>query len=185
MTEWLANIPPQYGWTLLGLAAVFTVYRFAVGLLRSFASHRSMTTPFVILRRVLRWLAVVVAGLVALQTMGALQTAWSTVTAAFTLVAIGFVAMWSVLSHATCAVIMMLARPFDVGDTIEFAETPNISGKVVDFTLLFTTLRTDNGDRIQVPNNAFFQRIIKRQPGDVVVSLEEQLDRDEPADAPD
>lgn len=45
---------------------------------------------------------------------------------------------------------------------------------------MFTTLRTETGDLVQIPNNAFFQRIIKCQQGHIDITLEEQLERDEP-----
>lgn len=177
--KWVANIPARYVWTFLTVVFVTIFYQVAFRLLRRVLSHQKRTTPFVILHRVLLWTSVLVGGLLVLQALGVLEAAWTTLTAAITLVAVGFVAMWSVLSHATCAVVMMLARPFDIGDKLEFPETPNIRGEVVDFTLIYTSLRTDTGDLIQIPNNTFFQRIVKRQKGEIEITLEEQFNRDD------
>lgn len=177
--KWVAEIPVRYVWAFLTVVFVTVFYQVAVRLLRRVVSHQKRTTPFVILHRMLLWTSVLVGGLLVLQALGVLEAAWTTLTAAITLVAVGFVAMWSVLSHATCAVVMMLARPFDIGDKLEFPETPNIRGEVVDFTLIYTSLRTDTGDLIQIPNNTFFQRIVKRQKGEIEITLEEQFNRDD------
>jgi len=97
------------------------------------------------------------------------------------LVAIGFVAVWSILSNALCALMLMLTRPFDVGDTIEIVPD-GIKGKVVNFSLLFTTLRETEARVIQVPNNTFFQKAIRCEEGDREVGLDEQLLRESDAD---
>jgi hypothetical protein len=77
VVDWLTNIPPRYGWTLLLLAVVFAVYRMGVGMLRSFSDDRRLATPFLILRRVMRWTAILVAVLAGLQTLGVLEAAWA------------------------------------------------------------------------------------------------------------
>jgi hypothetical protein len=73
VVDWLTNIPPRYGWTLLLLVVVFTVYRMGVGMRRSFSDDRKLATPFLILRRVMRWTAIVVAVLAGLQKLGVLE----------------------------------------------------------------------------------------------------------------
>jgi small-conductance mechanosensitive channel len=93
------------------------------------------------------------------------------------LVAIGFVAVWSVLSNVLCTFVLIVFKPFAVGDELE-VPADAVSGKVVDLTLIFTTLRSPDGEYIQVPNNMFFQKIFKRKPGRQAVSLEQQLSQE-------
>lgn len=90
------------------------------------------------------------------------------------LVAIGFVAMWSVLSNFLCTLVLVVLKPFYVGDEIELP-TANVRGKVVDLSLVFTTLESAPGETVLVPNNMFFQLIFKRRIGAQTTDLESQL----------
>lgn len=96
------------------------------------------------------------------------------------LVAIGFVAVWSVLSNFLCAFVLVLFKPFAVGDEVELTGGEGVKGKVVDLSLLFTTLEVGPGETFLVPNNTFFQRIFKRRAGTVTVGLDYQLRQDQP-----
>jgi small-conductance mechanosensitive channel len=137
--------------------------------------HKRIAAPIVIsMRKLLRWLTVVVSIVVLLQVFGLLENAWASLTAILAMIAIGFVAMWSILSNTLCSVILLVVRPFNVGDSIEFPPDP-VKGRVVNFTLLYTTLRTADGAFVQVPNNMFFQRMYVRTPGDTIIDLDEQL----------
>lgn len=130
------------------------------------------------IRRILRWSAVFAAVfLLLLQSFGLLQDAWAMPTAMVAMVAIGFVAVWSVLSNILRSLILLTARPFRVGDQIELP-SDNVEGRVVNFSMLFTTLRAENGAQIQIPNNLFFQRVILRREGSSQVGLDEQLLRE-------
>lgn len=93
------------------------------------------------------------------------------------LVAIGFVAMWSVLSNLLCAFVLVMFKPFSVGDELEISGDGGARGKVADLSLIFTVLHTQDGEQVIVPNNIFFQRIFRRREGRVTTSLEHQLDK--------
>jgi len=47
---------------------------------------------------------------------------------------------------------------------------------------MFTILRADNGDMIQIPNNTFFQKSIRRTPGEKKIDLYEQLVKEDPTE---
>lgn len=96
------------------------------------------------------------------------------------LVAIGFVAVWSVLSNLLCAFMMVLFKPFAVGDEIELTGGDGVKGKVIDLSLIFTTLSIGKDATVLVPNNLFFQRVIKRHAGTVTVGLDYQLRQEQP-----
>lgn len=125
-------------------------------------------------RKLLRGIAVLIAVVLILQSFGILENAWAALTALFGLIAVGFIAVWSVLSNTLCSIILVLARPFDIGDTIEIP-ADNLRGKAVNFTFLFTVLRTEDGGLLHVPNNHFFQKAVKRMVGVTSVSLDQQL----------
>lgn len=95
------------------------------------------------------------------------------------LVAIGFVAVWSVLSNFLCTFVLILFKPFSVGDYLEIPADA-VKGKVVDLTLIFTTLHGADDEYVHVPNNMFFQKIFKRRAGSQAIDLEHQLRQDKP-----
>jgi small-conductance mechanosensitive channel len=96
------------------------------------------------------------------------------------LVAIGFVATWSLLSNFLCTFVLILFKPFSVGDELELPTVANTRGRVVDLSLIFTTLQDEEGHTIIIPNNTFFTTIYRRKAGDETIELHEQLARDEP-----
>jgi small-conductance mechanosensitive channel len=138
----------------------------------------------VVLRLVLKWLLFVFGLLLALQQTGvSLNNVWTTISAVLTLVAVGFVAVWSILSNFLCTVILLIFQPFRIGDEIEVIDpslTSGINGKVVNINMMFTLIReTDETGRetgvIQIPNNQFFQKFIRRKAGRNSVNLNEQI----------
>lgn len=112
---------------------------------------------------VVRWL--IIGGL-AVATMLAvgtdLQGLWATLVGALSLIAIGFVAMWSILSHMLASVFIVVFRPFEVGDRVEIIGEDPVLGEVTDLNPIYTTLRTDDDGTLQIPNNLFFQKVLKR-----------------------
>ena len=90
------------------------------------------------------------------------------------LVAIGFVAVWSVLSNFLCTFVLVVFKPFSVGDELELpADT--VKGRVADLSLIFTTLQVSGNETVVIPNNTFFQKVFKRRLGTRTTGLGEQL----------
>ena len=140
------------------------------------------TLAFRPLRLVLRYAVIVVAVAMVLNVWGIpTQTLLALLGTVLGLVAIGFVAVWSVLSNLLCTFVLIFFKPFYVGDELEFP-ADSVAGKVVDLTLIFTTLRGPNGEYVQIPNNLFFQRMFKRRAGAKAVELSEQLRQEKPID---
>ena len=131
----------------------------------------------------LRWLIVAAAVVLLLKIVFdvPLDSLWTAFTAVFALIAIGFIAVWSVLSNWLCTFVILLTHPFSVGDEIEFAGEP-VRGRVVDLNFVYTTLRCEDGSVLQIPNNLFFQKVLKRHRGTSTISLVEQLNAGEAAD---
>jgi small-conductance mechanosensitive channel len=134
-------------------------------------------------RRTLRWLIAVTAVILLLKVVFGvpLDSLWTAFTAVFALIAVGFIAVWSVLSNWLCTFVILLTHPFSVGDDIEFAGEP-VKGRVVDLNFVFTTLRCEDGGVLQIPNNLFIQKVVKRHRGSSPISLVEQLNAREAAD---
>lgn len=78
------------------------------------------------------------------------------------LVAIGFVAVWSVLSNFLCTFVLVVLKPFHPGDDIELPAA-GLKGRVLDLTAVYTVIETGEGETAMIPNNLFFQMIFKRR----------------------
>ena len=133
---------------------------------------------------ILRWTVWIVLAMLILQQIGVnIGNVWTMISAIVAMIAIGFVAVWSVLSNLLCTVMLIIFRPFRIGDEIEVidpAMTAGTSGRVRNINLIFTTLTDTTADAespviIQVPNNLLFQKIIRRKGGDRTFSLDRQL----------
>lgn len=134
------------------------------------------------LRKVLKSVLYLVTAILILTVFGVnLGGLWAILSTVLAMVAIGFVAVWSLLSNVSSTVIILLFRPFAIGDELEFAGEP-VRGKVVDLNFLYTTLREADGSLIQIPNNLFFQKSVKRRRATCMISLAQQLNRTEAAD---
>jgi small-conductance mechanosensitive channel len=93
---------------------------------------------------------------------------WAVLVSAITIVGVGFIATWAMISNFTASFFLVVWRPFHVGQTVEiFPE--NLKGRVVDRNLMFTTLSEESGNKLQIPNNLFFQKVF-RVSGDIPVS---------------
>jgi len=95
------------------------------------------------LHAVRRWLITLMTMLVVMEALGIFRGTWALVSTVLAALALGFVASWSVLSNATAAVLILIFRPFRVGDEVEMLEITNgfpLGGRVLDMNLLYTTL---------------------------------------------
>lgn len=116
------------------------------------------------LRMTARWLLVGGTTLIVLQQTGVFSQAWALMSAVVAALAVAFVASWSVLGNATCALVVLVYRPFRIGDEIELLEPDGkigVAGRVVDLNLLFTTVHEPSDAVVRVPNNAFVQKYVR------------------------
>ncbi len=120
------------------------------------------------IRMLVRWGIYITLGLIGLHLMGMFDNAWSFLTTLGAAFAVGFVALWSVLSNTVCALILVVYRPFSYGDDIELVDLANagkrIVGRVIEINLMFTVLCDNTGDRVSylhIPNNQMLQRAMR------------------------
>lgn len=131
---------------------------------------------------VVRWLIRIIAAVLILGVLGfELGGLWAMISTVLGLVAIGFVAVWSLLSNASSTVLILFLRPFQIGDDIEIAGEP-VAGRVVDLNFFYTTLIDSERRLLQVPNNLFFQKTVKRRRNSGGISLAQQLNSSTPAE---
>lgn len=90
-----------------------------------------------------------------------IHNVWVFITGTVGMVAIGFFAVWSILSNILAGVLLFISDPFRLNDHIAVLPE-DIRGKVVDMKLLFVVLKDDEGNVIHIPNNIMFQKFIKK-----------------------
>ena len=152
-----------------GLIAVTIVMRFLRMVVRKRGLESVPFGPFLV---AVRWILVLVVLGVVLQRFGV--EVMSILTAGLAMVAIGVVAVWSMLSNVMATLLLVLNKPFRVNDRVGFVGEET-AGRAVDLNLFFTTLETEDGDLLQIPNNLFFQRVIRVRRGTGRTELSEQL----------
>lgn len=107
---------------------------------------------------------------------------WVLVTGFIGLVAIGFFAVWSLLSNMVAGTFLFLSDPFRINDEIEVPEV-EISGRVLDIRPLFVVLKEPSGHTIYIPNNMLFQKVFRRfDPAARAQEMEEPAHEPEGAD---
>ena len=172
--------------SVLILAVAFLLFRGLRGRILKFAKWANL--PRLAIAPVRLTLRYSILGLAVVLVMGRwgyqVDTLLAVLGTILGLVAIGFVATWSVLSNLLCAFMLVVFRPFAVGDEVELVGGDGVKGRVIDLSLMFTTLEVGTDETVLVPNNTFFQRIFRRRAGTVSVGLDYQLGQPDPMHAP-
>lgn len=132
-----------------------------------------------------KWLLAIIVILLVLGFFGVSVTSlWATLSGIAALIALGFVAMWSVLSHVSCSILLVVFSPFRIGDEIEVQDptaTVIMRGRVIGINMMFTTLQAidevhgETENLIRIPNNIFFQKYTRILPGRGTTSLKKYL----------
>jgi small-conductance mechanosensitive channel len=102
-----------------------------------------------------------IAGLFILEVWGVnVGGLWTFLVSVAAVIGVGFLATWTIVSNITASFFLMVWRPFQFGDTVEIIPE-NLKGRVIDRNFMYVFLREDGGALIKVPNNLFFQKIIR------------------------
>jgi small-conductance mechanosensitive channel len=185
LTDRIASYLPQLMAALpLAFAVVVGTYLLNILIGRALlllANRTNLTEMDVVpFRRILRWITRLLAAVLILSVFGfQIGGLWAVLSTVFGLVAIGFVAVWSIISHTSATMLILVLHPFQMGDDLEFPGEP-IRGRVVNLNFFFTTLVDHEGKLYQIPNNLFFQKTVRRQRNARIISLAAQLNSAEP-----
>lgn len=168
--DWLQYVEPA-GLILLTIAIAWLLRLIGRRLIRRLGEHYTLPPEMVMgARRVTGFVVYFAALLTVLNILGVSATVlWTAFTGFAAVGAVAFFAAWSVLSNIFCTLLIFTTRPFRLHDYIEVLENgekPGLKGRVIDVNLIYTTLQeTDGGHEgtvLQVPNNMFFQRTVRR-----------------------
>lgn len=177
ITDYWTPLTADILYAVVTVTASFLIYRAIRRSLRTWAGRGHLSAGVVtLLVPVARWSTLIIAVLVLLQHFEVLHSAWAAVTGVLAMVAIGLVAVWSVLSNAMCTILLLIFKPFNMGDRVNLPSL-DIQGDTVDINFIYTTLREGNGSLVRIPNNTFFQNVVRIIPGSQSTALTDQLDR--------
>ena len=147
---------------LFALIAILALNRLMRGWLRSLEArvHLSYETVLTLTRVVSGGLWLVTALLVLNLWGVSVSGMWTLLASAVAVIGVGFLAVWTMVSNVTACFFISLWRPFRLGQTVEILPEA-LKGRVIDRNLMFTMLRDEDGNLLQVPNNLFFQKMFR------------------------
>jgi len=180
-SEWLAWRKFGFGAMVIVIALMIDRVAFAA-LYTLYASGRLPISTVNIIRRWARGVLALVVALIIVALAGfKMDSLWTFLTAVLAMLAIGFVAVWSILSNVLATFVILIWRPFNVGEWIEILPE-GLEGQVVDINFVYTILKSEEGKKTAVPNNLFAQKFIRRSSvrGAPKRTLAEQLASDKP-----
>jgi small-conductance mechanosensitive channel len=90
-----------------------------------------------------------------------IQNLWVAITGIIAITAIGFFAVWSILSNVIAGMILFFSKNFNLGEEIEILPE-KIKGQVISIHSMFTIIEDKKGNKINIPNNLILQRMVKR-----------------------
>jgi len=85
---------------------------------------------------------------------------WTFLVSVITLIGVGFLATWTMVSNVTASLFLTIWHPFRLGEAVEILPEC-IKGRVIDRNLMFAVLREEGGTILHVPNNFFFQKMFR------------------------
>lgn len=150
---------------LFGGLATWVLQRLLHRHFNRLARHAPISTgTLLILRRAISvslWLAF---GLLLLRQAGVnVDGIWTMLASMLAVIGVGLLAVWTMVSNITASLFIWIWRPYELGETIELLPA-NFKGRAVDRSLMYTTLREEDGTLLMVPNNQFFQNVTRRWP---------------------
>lgn len=82
-----------------------------------------------------------------------------------TVVGIAMFAQWSILSNITSGILLFFNHNIRLDDTISILDKDyEVEGRISDIGLFFIVLKTPEGEVINIPNNVFSQKMIRKHP---------------------
>jgi small conductance mechanosensitive channel len=165
LTEQLYTFATSYGIKIIGAILILIIGRIAAGIGRRFVGKmllRLKTDPSIIsfVKSLVYVLVIVFAVVAALSKFGVETTSFVAILGAAGF-AIGF-AMQGSLSSFASGVLVLVFKPFRVGDFIDAAGT---MGTVKEIRLFNTVLASPDNIKVIVPNNKIYGDVIKNITG--------------------
>jgi small-conductance mechanosensitive channel len=158
----LTTVSITVGLLAAAFGAMILINRMLRSWLRLLETRISLPHETVLtITRVISSLLWLITALIILDIWGVgLGGIWTLLVSVATVVGVGFLATWTIVSNVTASFFISVWRPFYIGDVVQVMPE-NLKGRVIDRNLMYTALRDDDGSVIQVPNNLFFQKMFR------------------------
>lgn len=79
-----------------------------------------------------------------------------------TVIGIALFAQWSILSNITAGILIFFNHSVRLDDTIRIMDKEfDIEGRVSDIGLFFVIIKTEEDEKITIPNNVLIQKMVK------------------------
>lgn len=164
---WLGEF--ALGCLLAILSAIILVRIMRRIMARMFKQHPEREAMVTQIIGPVRWLAVLLVLLVCAEIGGVnLAPLWSALLTILGLVAIGFFAVWSLLSNLLGGFLLLGLRTVQIGGEVEILQgtgEPSIRGRVHYIGFFHTVLVAADQSVLRVPNNMLFQVMLRTPPG--------------------
>jgi small-conductance mechanosensitive channel len=85
---------------------------------------------------------------------------WVSVAGLLAMVAVAFVAVWSLVGNILAGLILYFTTPFKINDVIEVLPD-GIKGKVLAINTFYTVISEEDENYINIPNSLFFQKYVR------------------------
>ena len=143
----------RVGILLVGLLIISIVYLIVQAVMRKQVDKQKRS----IFHKVIRTVYIVAMAMYVALVLGFdVQNVWISIASILGLVAIGFIAVWSLLGNILAAIIIFATEPFRIDSRIKLFEN-DIEGVVDEITFFYTVLKDDDGNFIHIANTKFFQ----------------------------
>ena len=185
LLDWLKTDGLNFGINLLAALVILVVGRIVVGLIVRAAriamqKNEVEKTLETFACNLIRWALMIVVIIAAISQIGIQTTSFIAILGAAGL-AVGL-ALQGSLSNFAAGVLIVMFRPYKVGDWVEAA---GISGAVEQVQILTTILKTGDNKRVIVPNSQIMESIITNYSANdtrrvdlvVGVSYDDDLDK--------
>ena len=89
-----------------------------------------------------------------------IKNLWISIAGIFAMIAVAFVAIWSLIGNVLAGIIIYFTTPFRIDDTIEVLPE-GIKGRVLAINTFFSLIVDEDGNYINIPNSLFFQKFVR------------------------
>jgi len=139
MTYFLQLVLPA----LIAIVIGVIVERILASLVPRFGKRRALDPSHIhLIKPIIRWLIIIVLVIVVAGIFGTgAQSIWISLGAFIAMMVVGFFAAWSILSDLLAFLIIMIVRPFRIGNTV-VVMPENIAGEIIDMNLLYHKLKS-------------------------------------------
>ena len=80
----------------------------------------------------------------------------------FTVLGVGFIAQWFILSNITASFLIFFVCPYRIGDVIKIADGEDIEGTILDIRMFHTLIKHPEGNVITYPNSLLLQKSVTK-----------------------